>query len=191
MQKNKMHVEGYDDLNSSGFDMRLGSVNSVFSSTQPNQISFDRHKTHRIYDISNEISTKSFTKICQFQYSTNKKGIKSYQPKKAELKLYSYQNTTQSNDEGDKVGNYDLNLTSYINKGVKAYTYSMNKENSLFLTVNIYLMPANENHDVASFAIDSFRMGRNQSTAVGSEESDESEEEINGDQFNEHFQLLQ
>mmetsp|Transcript_13540 Transcript_13540/g.23052 ORF Transcript_13540/g.23052 Transcript_13540/m.23052 type:complete len:86 (-) Transcript_13540:683-940(-) len=79
------------------------------------------------------------------------KGEKVYKPKLAELKIEKYD--SQVGGEGLRIGYKELNLSDYINKGLKAYTFQMEGKGLLFLTVLISVLEAQQNTDIASMTI--------------------------------------
>ena len=80
------NIENQEEANS-----KSNRKNSGSGSTSE-KINLARSKTHKIFDIGSEIQKHSFTRNCTFDYTVDKKGVKSYQSKDAELKVEKYNN---------------------------------------------------------------------------------------------------
>ena len=78
------------------------------------------------------------------------KGKKTYEAKKAELKIEKYDSQQQDQREGDRIGYFVLNLATFVGQGLKTFTFPMDQKGFLYLTVKIVVIEASTNVDIAT-----------------------------------------
>lgn len=141
------------------------------------RINIKRSKSHRIFDVSCDISKHSFTRNCTFKYKENK-GVKTYKKKEAELKIEKYNNIGQLEKDGERIGYKMLNLSDFVDKGFINYTYKMSKNEEIYLTVKILVISTGFGGDIPNTALRAIQQQR----TAGANDSDSSDEqEISGD----------
>lgn len=154
-----------------------------------NMVEFDieRASTHRIHDLTTEVSQNSFTRNSKFPYSMSN-GAKVYENKQAELKIERYGDERQVEREGKRIGYLVLNLNDFIGQKLQILTFKMDNSGSLYLTVKLAVVEYSESQaDILTMSMRSIMQQKTANTrsTVGDrnfdEDDDSSEEEVHGE----------
>lgn len=94
------------------------------------------------------------------------KGKKTYEAKKAELKIEKYDSQQQDQREGDRIGYFVLNLATFVGQGLKTFTFPMDQKGFLYLTVKIVVIEASTNVDIATITLQSLNNRRTEGTTT-------------------------
>ena len=90
---------------------------------QSDEIDFERHRTHRIFDVAKECSENINTapdnnrllRRCKFSYKEGKGGQRVYEKKTLDLMVDLYPESNAK--QGKKIASCELDLCQYMNKG--------------------------------------------------------------------------
>lgn len=124
--------------------------------SESGRIDFQRHTTHRIFNVAEEVKNRNFKRNCRIHYTTDKEGQKKYLKKDLELKIEFYERLEQSADQGERKGYRLLNLSDYIGRGLVTECFNMDmvkNKSRLFLTVKLSVVSANDGVDIAMIAL--------------------------------------
>lgn len=100
-------------------------------------IDFKRHKTHKLYDVQKLMGKISIHRNCRFKYYVKNKE-KVYSKKWIDVFVEEFIGVNAK--DGKRIGSVKINLSEYIDLGIRTTTFKLDKAGTLFLTADISVM---------------------------------------------------
>lgn len=159
-------VDDNPDVSQFGYEERKTQLDAQEEDhlVSPGKIDYNRHKTHVMFNVAEEVKDRYFKRNCDFHYKVIGKGKeRAYKAKELELKVEFYESKDQSSSEGIKKGDRKLNLCNYIQRGLVTECFDMNPNSrklkgQFFLTVKISVVEASKDTDIAMMALMATRL---------------------------------
>lgn len=135
--------------------MRSATVKENDHSLEMQRIDYSRHRTHRIWQVPDRIQNHFLKRNCDFRYRIDKKsGEKTYHRKDLSFKVEAFDRINADSSLGVKKGHKDLNLASYIGRGLVTECLQLDKNEQIFMTVRIAVSPISAiNKDITTLSL--------------------------------------